>query len=108
GKTTLGALTTAAPAGIIRGVSGTSVAVSRNIVMNVSPVALAVVLCLPLTAAAQAPAQPPPKLPRTFTGVFEWRGGGPARERVELVIDKVEEKDGVITFVGTQTYQNAG
>jgi hypothetical protein len=69
--------------------------------------ALAVILCLPLAIQAQQPPQKAPQLPRTFTGIFEWRGTNPMRERVTLTIDSVEEKDGVITFTGTQTYQGA-
>jgi hypothetical protein len=72
--------------------------------MSANYFTLAVVLCLPLAVPAQSPQTQEAKLPKTFTGNFAWRGEGSTRERVELVIEKVEEKDGVITFVGTQTY----
>jgi hypothetical protein len=53
-----------------------------------------------LAAAAQQPQNQPKKLPRTFAGIYE----AGTRYRVTLVIEKAEEKDGVITFVGKQTY----
>ena len=69
---------------------------------------VAVLLCLPLAVPAWGQDSPAAKkLPRKFTGVFEWRGENPLRERVVLEIDKVEERDGVLTFTGKLTYQSA-
>ena len=65
-------------------------------------VAVAVGLLAGLLAGAQQPANSPKKLSRTFTGVYDT--GGTQRERVTLTIEKTEEKDGVITFTGTQSY----
>lgn len=61
-----------------------------------------------LPAPAQQPANQANRLPLTFTGTWEWGNGGTNLEQVTLVLNKVEEKDGVITFTGTQSYQAAG
>jgi len=46
-------------------------------------------------------------IPREFTGTFEWRSDEVLLPAT-LTIEKIEEKDGVITFTGVQHYANTG
>ena len=68
-----------------------------------SAVAIGLLGCV-LVVHAQGQQNQSDKLPRTFTGIWEWQGGRHPRSRVTLAIDKAVEKDGIITFTGSQTY----
>lgn len=66
-------------------------------------VQLFVCLCaVTIAVAADAPVRAA-DLPRLFKGTYAWRDNG-QEYPVELKLDRVEEKDGIVRFTGTNHY----